>query len=200
VIGHVDSRFRQAPQFGAIRVAERIRIQDAVGDFRGAPSFRGDLSEVLEQKAIPRADRPSRGEECAAGVAHRVVVVRRRLVGRFGRQDELVPGIDDCPLGAAARRAAIELQPFAAVRIRMRVADDAPRQRVLVPAVLRQGPAGQLVSGVAVALRVDDLGEPSELVVVLHEARADLASKLLELRRQDLDVTIEAFQLGRGRR
>ena len=56
VIGDEHAVCRQAPQLVAIGVAERIRIEQPVGDSPAAATLGGHLAEVLEQKPVAAAD------------------------------------------------------------------------------------------------------------------------------------------------
>ena len=172
VIGHEHAVRREPAQFVAIRVAERIGVEQTIGDLAGAARalLGDDLTEVLEQEVIPLAGRPAGRIEDAARVADRVVVACRRLIGRLRDQDELVPGIDQRPLGAAADRTALGRQPLAAFGIgkRLLVANLAPHRGFVIACVHRNRAPGQPPLGALVGTR--DTRHPPELMVVLQQS------------------------------
>ena len=193
VIGHEHAVRRQAAELVAIGVAERIGIEQPVGDLTGAAraALGDDLAKMREQKIVAAADRAARRIQDAARVAHRVVVACRGLVGCFRDQDELVPGIDQRPLGAAAHGTGIERQPLAAFRIRKRflVANRLPDRRLVIRRVHRNRSAGELP--LRRFVRARDARHPTELVVVLQHARVHLAPHLAHLLLQHAQLAVE---------
>ncbi len=146
---------------------------------------------MLEQKVITTADRPARGVEHAARVADRVVVTGGGLIRRLRNQDELVPGVDQRALRAAAHRTGVERQPLAALRIRERflVADRLPCRRFVLRGVHWNRAARQLPVGRF--LRARAARHATELVVVLQHARVHLTAHLADLVLQHAQLAVE---------